>query len=390
VRDAVRGGAVSDQREGGIAWTDQTWNPIRGCSRVSTGCVNCYAEGVAARFSGPGLPYEGLAFRKLKVHQDGTEWLSSRWTGEVRMVPEHLADPLRRKRPRRIFVNSMSDLFHEKLSNEQIDQVFGVMWACRWLGRGDNVYPGHVFQVLTKRAARMREYMAAPEHELRERWARAAVNHGGGNDPDGLFESIVFASEPHPRIWLGVSAENQETADERIPELLVTPAAVRWVSAEPLLGPVDVRRFLGIARDRYEAETAAANGGLMGPGPWLDWIVVGGESGRKARQFDVRWAATIVEQCRAAGTPVFVKQMGANVIVPNDGRLAPCAFEDGEANGWPAARPDGKPYEIEHDINGFREEYQGAPVRIRLQDSHGGDMREWPRGLRIREFPRAP
>ncbi len=272
----------------GISWTDATWNPVRGCSRVSEGCRNCYAERVAARFSGPGQPYEGLATTKqvkvaasLTKRPDGTidqrsTFASrSRWTGAVRLIPEHLADPLRWKRPRRIFVNSMSDLFHEALTNEQIAAVFGVMAAA----------PQHTFQVLTKRARRMREWFE---------WARKQAWEDGEDRPDyGLMLAGYTGSElgdgsstdegdqqaaienrindawardgadggtvwdcpwPLPNVWLGVSVENQAAADERVYELLATPAAVRFLSCEPLLGPVDLSRWLGGSDVRQDQE----------------------------------------------------------------------------------------------------------------------------------------
>jgi protein gp37 len=218
-----------------IEWSDATWNPVRGCSRVSEGCRFCYAEAVAARFSGPGMPYEGLARMSSR---------GPRWTGAVRTVPERLVDPLRWRRPRRVFVNSMSDLFHEALSDAQIDEVFAVMALAS----------SHQFQVLTKRPARMRAYLSALD--VAERVARAAMlirprrredddrvldeistNVLWGARLGGGFEARGFHRWPLPQVWVGVSVENQATADERIPLLLETPAAVRFLSVEPLLGP---------------------------------------------------------------------------------------------------------------------------------------------------------
>lgn len=228
----------------GISWTNSTWNPIRGCTRVSEGCRHCYAERVAARFSGPGQPYEGLAVRKLRVISDDDQRVEARWTGDVRFVAEHLADPLRWKKPRRIFVNSMSDLFHEKLTNEQIAAVFGVMAAT----------PRHTYQVLTKRAARMRAWFewasGIGNDDLRivsdGHHDCTAINHLASKHGASEFGPASWRRHcddtcdvrrpwPLPNVWLGVSVENQAAADERIPDLLATPAAVRWVSAEPLL-----------------------------------------------------------------------------------------------------------------------------------------------------------
>ena len=283
-----------------IEWTDATWNPIRGCSRVSEGCRHCYAERVAARFSGPGQPYEGLAVRKLRVVSDDEQTTVGRWTGAVRMVPEHLADPLRWRRPRRVFVNSMSDLFHESLPDSAIDRVFAVMMVSSLHAtRG-----GHTFQSLTKRAKRMREYLTDPGTQ--ERVARAAGTMM--EDGDGWFDAIAFRKEglAHPLIWLGVSVENQGAADERIPELLLTPAAVRWISAEPLLGPVNLTSWLW---DWSRIESEDDNGGALPPrDPRLSWVVAGCESGPGARPCDVAWLRSLRDQCAKAGVAYFVKQ----------------------------------------------------------------------------------
>jgi len=198
-----------------------------------------------------------------------------------------------------IFVNSMSDLFHPSVPDSFIDSVFGVMWACLY---GRNEQDGHIFQVLTKRADRMRDYMRA---DRREAWAKAAVHHGGGIDPDGIYDQVLSFEGPHPRIWLGVSVEDQAAADERIPMLLQTPAAVRWISAEPLLGPVSLRL------ERLGHWNALA---IKSNQPWattrLHWVVVGGESGPKARPMRPEWARSLRDQCASGGVPFFFKQWG--------------------------------------------------------------------------------
>lgn len=285
-----------------IEWTDATWNPLRGCARISEGCRHCYAEAVAHRFSGPGMPYEGL-----------TRIVNGRptWTGEVRMIPELLDQPLRWRKPRRIFVNSMSDLFHENVPDYFIDRVFGVMWACHVCDKQ------HVFQILTKRAQRMRDYL---KHDRRKNWARAAVNIAGRYDPDGLFDDIANSQEPHPRIWLGVSVENQPAADERIPLLLDTQAAVRWISAEPLLGEIDLDAIANTARlaegQRYISATIGSawesHAGYLDTCKInaLDWIVAGGESGPHARPSHPDWFRTLRDQCNEAGVPFLFKQWG--------------------------------------------------------------------------------
>jgi protein gp37 len=296
-----------------IEWTDATWNPIRGCSRVSAGCTNCYAERVAARFSGKGQPYEGLA----KMTKSGP-----RWTGKVIAVDDHLGDPLRWDRPRRIFVNSMSDLFHEGLTNWQIAAVFGVMAAA----------PRHTFQVLTKRADRMRawfkwlEELVEPKaaawsaadcdvsiHEARAECMYIEVldiaRERFGDDLKPSHPLVRAYDEqdpkwPLPNVWLGVSTENQATADERIPLLLDTPAAVRFISAEPLLGPLVLTGSPG-----------ERGGGWLGRTGWhgdaqphLQWVIIGCESGPGARPLELAWVRSLRQQCDDHGVAFFLKQ----------------------------------------------------------------------------------
>jgi protein gp37 len=267
-----------------IEWTDATWNPLRGCSRVSEGCRNCYAERVAARFSGKGQAYEGLAVMKDT---------GPHWTGEVRLVEEHLADPLRWKRPRRIFVNSMSDLFHESVPDEWIDRIFAVMAYAKQ----------HTFQVLTKRPGRMAEYFGFVTERRREGmrdFYRGLM--AGMTSRDKPREAPRITKWPLPNVWLGVSVENQKTADERIPLLLRTPAAVRFVSAEPLLGPVDLWEAGMKINGRLNART--------GERAFLDWVIVGGESGSCSRPMHPDWARSLRDQCEAAGVAFFFKQWG--------------------------------------------------------------------------------
>lgn len=236
-----------------IEWTDATWNPIRGCSRVSAGCKNCYAERIAARFSGVGMPYEGLS-------------KNGRWTGEVRFVTERIDDPRQWKKPRRIFVNSMSDLFHKKVKLDWIGQIYTVM----------RYSPQHTFQILTKRPQGMLEYF-----------------------------KLLPASMILPNVWLGVSVEDQKTADERIPLLLQTPAAVRFISAEPLLGPINLVKAFG-----------QGVGELMTD--HLDWVIVGGESGPGARPMNPDWARSLRDQCEMSGVKFFMKQMSKKEPIPED------------------------------------------------------------------------
>jgi len=270
-----------------IEWTDKTWNPLVGCSVVSPGCTNCYAMAMAARLErmNPKLThYQGLT----KIVNGNAVW-----TGKLALAPDHvLTEPLRRKKPTMYFVNSMSDLFHESVPDGWIDRVFAVMALC----------PQHTFQVLTKRAARMRAYFDAGERGGIV--ATQAIVASGGKF------GIRKPQWPLPNIWLGVSAERQQEADARIPDLLSTPAAVRFVSAEPLLGPIDVTRldvpdygYLNALDDGYFTDGRP-------PRPRLDWVIVGGESGPGARPMHPDWARAIRDQCVAADVPFFFKQWG--------------------------------------------------------------------------------
>jgi len=300
----------------GIEWTHgagykgETWNPLRGCSRISEGCRYCYAEIMAARFCGPGQPYEGVA------HRVGGE---ARWTGEVRLIEDKLDQPLRWKKPRMVFVNSMSDLFHESLDNETIARIFKVM-ACA---------PQHIFQTLTKRTSRMREWFewAGPR-------AEQLVNVTVEGQKYGLDKW------PLKNVWLGTSAEDQATADLRIPHLLQCPAHIRWVSAEPLLGPIEWG-LLGVVPKDWGIGYVPAH-------MLLHWIVVGGESGGVgARECRLEWIRAMIEECREI-TPIFVKQLGS--------------------------KPWHKP--------------ETWVVPLNLKHRKGGDQEEWPDDLRIRQYPR--
>lgn len=216
-----------------IPWTDFTWTVSRGCYPVSDGCANCYAAKMASRFAGPGGVYEGLA-------------KGGKWTGRVQLCPENLDEPLKRKKPARIFVNSMSDLFHPSIPNRFLADVFAVIARS----------PRHTFQVLTKR-------------------------------PDRAWLTCLPEIK---NMWVGVTVENQAAADERIPILLDTPAAVRFISVEPMLGPINLMLELGR----------------------LDWVIVGCESGPGARYCSMAWIHDIRDQCAAAGVPVFIKQARIN------------------------------------------------------------------------------
>lgn len=227
----LEGQAVADHSS--IEWTDATWNPVTGCTKVSPGCKHCYALTFSERFRGvPGHPFE-QGF-------------------DLRLWPQRLELPLAWKTPRRVFVNSMSDLFHERVPDAFIDAVFETMRRARQ----------HQFQVLTKRPDRMANYVHALPTPLRR---------------------------THPNVWLGTSVETQHYVN-RAALIADLPARVRFLSCEPLLGPLDLHQVLGTRR--------------------INWVIVGGESGHHARPMDPEWARDIRDQCRAALVPFFFKQWG--------------------------------------------------------------------------------
>ncbi len=291
-----------------IEWTDDVWNPVVGCSIVSPGCTNCYAMRMAARLDRMGVEhYRGLT----QPSKAGPVW-----TGKVALAPESvLLAPMRWRAPRKVFVNSMGDLFHESVPDEWIDRIFAVMALA----------PRHTFQVLTKRSKRMRTWCADSRTAFRvarrivdfrlatERAAVEAVAADRwpvkplGDDPD-MPDNITLHRWPLPNVWLGVSAEDQTRADERVPDLLATPAALRFVSAEPLLGAIDFFKIMA----RWQDATPYSQRQHIGLGRQLiDWVIVGGESGPRARPMHPDWARGIRDQCKRAGTAFFFKQWGA-------------------------------------------------------------------------------
>jgi protein gp37 len=317
---------VSDKT--GIEWTrgddgtaGATWNPVTGCVKVSPGCDHCYAETFAERWRGTPGHYFERGF-------------------DVTLRPDKLDQPLRWQRPRRIFVNSMSDLFHKDVPDEYIAQVFAIMAGC----------PQHTFQVLTKRHGRMSSLLRNDDFlaETGRCWLRN----------DGIPDDALWPGWPLPNVWLGVSVEDQHWADIRIPALIETPAAVRFLSCEPLLAQLD----LGIG-DPHRGHDNDDVYGWPNPRICLDcsgpededevqffrrepdaggigWVIIGGESGPGARPMSERWARTLVRECQSASVPVFVKQFGSVL-----GR-----------------------------------ELGAGPK--------GGDWDMWPEDLRVREFPR--
>lgn len=313
-----------------IEWTDASWSPLRArradgqpnkggggwaCQRVSPGCEHCYAETINKRL-GTGLAYNAASIAASEHYLDARA----------------LEAPLRWTRPRRVFLSSMTDVFGEWVPDDYLDRIFAVM----------ALTPQHTYQVLTKRAERMRRYMAA-----RRSIVLTAMNAlKPPPPPRHWYHAGRGITWPLPNVWLGVSAEDQQRADERIPELLATPAAVRFVSYEPALGPVDLDWR-----------------GRPGWTPKIHWVIVGGESGPGARPFDIAWARSMVQQCQAAGVAVFVKQLGAK---PFTSDMAGEAF----------------PFLVERVPRAT-----GGTVGVRLTSRKGGDPGEWPADLRVREFP---
>lgn len=332
-----------------IQWTEATWNPVTGCTRVSSGCDHCYAVRQTYRMERMGQTdkYAGLTVLNGKGERH--------FNGVVRCHEDALAIPLKRKKPTTYFVNSMSDLFHKDVPFDFIDRVFEVMALC----------PQHTFQILTKRPERMAEYFA---NDPQMRLTRLIGNMICEAYKRKFGQPMAMAAErgaivnqwPLPNVWLGTSCENQETANERIPHLLKVPAAVRFLSLEPLLGPIDLTldglvckpcshcEFMPIDPETNEVLCRKCDGTGIGTEWAIDWIIAGGESGPHARPCSVAWLRSLRDQCKAAGVPLFVKQLGAD---PQD------------SSGGALAR------------------------QATINDPKGGDMAEWPEDLRVREFP---
>lgn len=307
-----------------IEWTDATWNIINGCSIHTPGCTNCYAMQLAGT---------RLANHPSRVGLTTMSKAGPVWTGEVRLYEPWLTQPLDWTKPRDIFVCAHGDLFHEAVTDAMLDRVFAVMaLASR-----------HRFQVLTKRSGHMRRYLNDPATP--RRIARVIIDMatekpsllrvGGDGWPvltiDVDAPTVPTIEMPLPNVWLGVSTEDQRRADERIPDLLATPAAKRWISAEPLLGPIDLEHVaapVGEGDDDFEDDDWKLNALLAGScyefknqdGYWysgdgpehpaLDWVVVGGESGRGARPMHPAWARALRDQCAGASVPFLFKQWG--------------------------------------------------------------------------------
>lgn len=326
-----------------IEWTDFSINPIRArdpetgrgghfCEKVSAGCTNCYSSAMQRRFG----MHEFLARNREKIEF---------WFDE-----DKLLQVLRRKRPTKWFWCDMTDMFGDWVSDEWLDLCFSIM----------ALTPHHTHQLLTKRPQRMYEYLShrgrAAEIAIKV-FKRFPVLREAEREAKNALELW-----PLPQVWLGVSCEDQKTADERIPWLLKTPAAVRFVSYEPALGPVDFKKFIsqplfycpGCAQEKRKDHCTkcgtysnTASNKLIG----IDLVICGGESGPHARPFDIQWARDVIRQCRESGTKVFVKQLGSR---PYDEAIG--VFGDGGDE-------------------------------IKLKDRKGGSVEEWPEDLRVRELP---
>jgi protein gp37 len=310
-RDAGNGATQRTASQAGD-WFELTWNPTAGCSLLSPGCENCYAVRIAAQLArmggATGARYTGLT----TIERPGP-----RWTGEIRVAEDLLAWPLVRRRPRRIAVDVMSDLFHENLATATIDLLHAVMRAAYW----------HDFLVLTKRAARMRAYYGDPQTPDRIAERFAVLSSGalpGSSWRRPLLQRIVSAAGPAtsarwplPNLWLGVSVEDQDRIG-RVRDLLETPAAIRWVCLEPLLDrvrpdavPVGKTYFDALDGDHYAIDGRGRTVSAEGPA-WrrLDWLVAGGEIGAGARPMHPQWLRELRDKCVARGVPFFFRQWG--------------------------------------------------------------------------------
>lgn len=324
-----------------IEWTDATWNPTTGCSREGPGCDHCYAERMTHRLAMMGQSkYAGLTV----LNKAGDR----HFNGVLKTHNDALTIPMTWTKPRRVFVNSMSDLFHKSVPFGFIDKVFAVMALCK----------RHTFQILTKRPDRMAEYLNHSRDMLGFKTDERVLAEVHDYDHDDfVFQDSQF-QWPLPNVWLGCSPVNQEKYDQYIPHILQVSAATPFLSLEPLLGPINLNLDHEVLTDLMDANPdrdPRNRGRYPFPGlrgdaitrrrHWLNWVIVGGESGPGARPCKVEWIRDIIKQCKAAAVPCFVKQLGSNPI-------------------------DGSGYS-----------------RLPLKDKKGGDMSEWPADLRVREMP---
>jgi protein gp37 len=333
----------------GIEWTDFSANllkyltehgkPVWACAKVSDGCKNCYAEAMAERF-GRGGPFSLQQVREVTPFFDIAE--------AKKLVQSKKLDG------KRVFIDDMTDLFGEWVPDEIIDKHFA-LFALR---------PDVTFQILTKRPERMAKYLG--EHDVGLNWAMRSVGISNDQSLPAITAEIAVDWTRHglPNVWLGTSCEDQQRADERIPHLLRCPAAVRFLSCEPLLGPIDLEGWLLTEHQKAGLDSQLISSSLSGERRDVHWIIVGGESGAKARPCDIEWVRSIVRQCKAADTACFVKQLGSHPVVWD------CGAGDEFTPDAPGYGPLG---------------YGGRPIA----DRKGGDISEFPIDLRVREMPEA-
>lgn len=317
-----------------IEWTDASWSPITGCTRVSPGCDHCYSAALSKRLAAMGQKkYQGIVGK-------------GHFNGVVKTWYDELSKPLNWKKPKMIFVNSMSDTFHKDVPFEFIDQIFLTIERTPW----------HTYQILTKRPDRMAEYTTRHVRELYD---------------NALTMAQLAHVWPLPNVWLGTSVEDQQRADERIPWLLKCPASVRFLSCEPLLSAVDLQSLPDPLNEPgwkfdclrpYRWRECRPSGFVDDPTwndgrPRIDWVIVGGESGHGARPCNINWIRSISQQCAAAGVACFVKQLGSRPLA--HASMTSPKFTEGGPNTIP----------------------------WRITDRKGGDINEFPDDLKVRQFP---
>ncbi len=318
-----------------IEWTDRTWNPLAGCTMVSRACENCYAMRMAFRL-------EHMGQDKYKGTTRKTEGGKIIWTGKINIDEKALLQPLKWKKPQRVFVNSMSDLFHENIGFSIIDSVIAMM----------AITPHITYQILTKRADRMEWYMNRFK-SLPTVHMAVAANYLGLSEEQ--IQKIRTVNWPLPNVWLGTTIENQKEADKRIPHLLNCPAAVRFVSCEPLVGPINLNgdkwgKIIDTPEGKYQDYLMGRELVPMSDGSYsaqwkgrIDWVITGGESGPNAEPSHPDWFRSLRNQCEAAGVPFFFKQWGE--WMPYSGTLKDLTFQKGffisKLNGRPVHLEEG-------------------------------------------------
>jgi protein gp37 len=273
-----------------IEWTNETWNPVIGCDKISPGCDNCYAERMAARLANMGQTetYGNVVTWGNSETPPEFSLANGQWCGKTHFVESALNKPLHWKKPRMIFVCSMGDLFHESVPFEWIDKVMTVIASC----------PQHTFQVLTKRPNRMKEWFEYKDHLWKNEGMKGPerIRYLAWHNYGKMIEHEEFW--PLQNLWLGVTAEDQKRADERIPILLQIPAVKRFLSIEPMLGAIDLLKEYPVGK------------GSVTYGALLDWIICGGETGPGARPIHPDWVRSLRDQCIETNTPFFFKSWG--------------------------------------------------------------------------------